>query len=100
MSVEFPMIARVCEYFDCDVIWDYAGDEKTGYRDVCFIGDDGDMSVGLWPYTLTSGHETKQELEAWLNTLEGQDEVVFNAQGTFPDYPFDGKGIFDDDSES
>lgn len=97
--VLFPTVYQICEYFDCELVWDIFEDKEGKQFPTVSIGSRGDETVGIMPYYLTDGsHHTEQELEDFCRTEPEQIEQ--KAHDVFLDYPFDGIGVFNVDSSS
>ena len=66
----------ICNYFDCHVIDDY----DIWLNDIVYLGDEGDMTVGVYPFELTPLFASVYELITFCESEEGR-EYINNRAG-------------------
>jgi hypothetical protein len=69
---------EICDIFDCRVQEDWDGS--------FWLGDEGDMSVGIFPYDLTPTFETREELKDFCESDFGVEYINEQAADIFCDW--------------
>jgi hypothetical protein len=77
---------EICEMFDCSVLEDEYGDAEGNYCRCFVLGDNGDMSVGIYPYYLTDYFDSREELRAYAESAEGWQAINAHAAEIFSDW--------------
>ena len=77
---------EICEMFDCSVLEDEYEDKAGDYHRCFILGDNGDMSVGIYPYYLTDYFDSREELQAYAESVEGWLAINTKAADIFSDW--------------
>lgn len=76
---------EICDYFDVCVIIDRIETEPCVEKSVWFLGNMGDMSVGIFPFEMTDFFFSEKELADWCVSEEGQAQLNLKAKELFED---------------